>query len=149
MTEGTSTSPKPVLPERPVRVTLLVMVQIIFAVWNGLRLGEAFVFWKTLKEFGAHPGAAYIAASGGFWLVAGLVTAWGMWTGRAWSRWATLGVTAGYIAWYWSDRLFLQIPHANWPFALLITTVFMVFVLIVLFSRRSINFFRKIPELEG
>jgi hypothetical protein len=60
---------------RPIRVTLLALLMLVIALWNGLRLGQAIFFWKTLQEYGASPW--YIVISGGFWLLGGLALAWG------------------------------------------------------------------------
>ena len=117
------------------------MLVFWFAAWNGLRLGEALSFWKTLEEYGAYP--LYIAMSGGVWLITGLFLVRGLWQGKAWGRLAALGGAAGYASWYWFDRLVLQKPHANWPFAMIATIVFLLLILFILFSRGTRQFFQK------
>jgi hypothetical protein len=127
--------------KRPFGVTFLAIIVVFAAVGNGLRLGEAIFFWKTLEEYGAHP--LYIAISGGMWLIAGLFLVWGLWQGKAWGWVAALSGTVGYTAWYWLDRLFLQKPHANWPFALITNVIFLLLILIILFSRKTRRFFQR------
>jgi len=127
--------------KRPGRVVLLALAVSVFASWNGLRLGEAIFFWKTLAEYGAHP--LYIAMSGGVWFIAGLLLAWGLWRGKAWAWLAAIGGAAGYGRWYWFDRLVLQKPHANWPFVLGASVIFLLFILIILFSRNTRRFFQR------
>jgi len=109
--------------------------------WNGLRLGSAIFFWKTLAEYGAHP--LYIAISGGAWLIVGLLLVWGLWWGKTWGWIAAIGSTAGYIAWYWLDRLVLQKPHANWPFALTATVITLLIIFPILFLYRTRLFFQR------
>jgi hypothetical protein len=127
--------------KRPVRVTILALAVLAVAAINGLRLGEAIFFWKTLVEYGAHP--LYMSISGGVWLVAGTLLTWGLWRGKPWAWVAALGGAAGYTSWYWFDRLVLQQPHANWPFALIFTVVSISLILVILFSHNTKRFFQR------
>jgi predicted permease len=110
-------------------------------IWNGLRLGEAIFYWKTLAEYGAHP--LYIAITGGVWPVAGFFLVWGLWQGKSWGWVAVLVGTVGYTGWYWFDRLVLQQPHANWPFVLVANIVCLLLILIILFSRVTRRYFKR------
>lgn len=128
-------------PERPNRVSLLVLLYLWLAIWNTIRLAEAIVFWKTLKSYSTSP--LYIAISGGIWLVAGLILSVGLWHGKAWSWAAAIGGTGGYTLWYWFDRLVLQEPRANWPFALVITVFLLIFVSLALLTHPTRIFLQK------
>ena len=127
--------------KRPIRVTLLALMVIGFAAWNGLRLGETIFFWKTLAEYGAYP--LYITVSGGVWLLTGLFLVWGLWQGKAWCWAAVFSGTVGYASWYWFDRLVLQKLHTNWPFALVTTAVFLFFILFILYSHSTRRFLQR------
>jgi hypothetical protein len=127
---------------RPQRVNLLICTAFLLAAWNGLRLGEAIVFWQILREYGARPDPIYIAVSSGVWLIAGLILAGGLWLGKSWAWYAALGCAAGYPVWVWFERLALLQPHANWPFELGITLTCLSIVLILLFTRKTISFFQ-------
>jgi hypothetical protein len=127
--------------KRPRRVMLLALAVSVFTSWNGLRLGSAIFYWKTLEEYGSNP--LYIAISGGVWFIAGLLLAWGLWRGKAWAWLAAIGGATGYGCWVWFDRLVLQKPHANWPFALIFTIVSLLFILLILFSRNTRRFFQR------
>ncbi len=135
--------PKSETNHRPIRVTLLALLSLAIAIWNGLRLEQALVFWSILKEYQAEPGPLYTAICGGFWLLAGLFIVWGLWWGKAWAWFAALGGAAGYGSWYWFGRLVLQKPHSNWPFALVTTVIFLFIILLILFSSRDRKFFSK------
>ena len=115
-----------------------------FSAWNALRLGEAIYTWKTLLEYGAYP--SYIALTGGIWLIVGLFLTWGLWRGRRWAWLATTLVTLSYAAWYWLDRLLLQKPHSNWPYALIATGILLLIVLLILLSRKTRRFFHRDPH---
>ena len=126
---------------RPLSVIILVMYAFWLAIWNGLRLGSAIFFWKTLADYGAHP--LYIAISGGAWLITGLLLVWGLWRGETWGWKAAIGSTASYVVWFWFDRLVLQKPHSNWPFALTASVVSLLIILPILFLRRTRLFFQR------
>ncbi len=125
----------------PIRVYFLLLLVLVVAAWNGLRLGEALYFWKTLNEYGAHP--LYISMSGGIWLIIGLVLAWSLWRGKTWGWLSTILATAGYSCWYWFDQLVLQEPHTNWPFVLTTNIILVLIILFILFSRKTRRFFMR------
>jgi hypothetical protein len=127
---------------RPTSVTLLALFVLGLAFWNGLRLVQAIIFWSILVEYQAAPGPLYAAIGGGVWLLAGLSIVWGMWQGKVWAWFAALGGLAGYVLWYWFDRLVLQEPHSNWPFALVSTFISILFFS-VLFRGNAIHFFSQ------
>jgi hypothetical protein len=131
----------PLRLRRPRRVTLLALAALLLSAWNGLRLGEAIVFWKTLREYGAQPGPVFLSVSGGVWLLAGLMIVFGLWRGKAWGWYAAAGAAAGYPVGVWFERLVLQQPHANWPFALGVTLACLAPVIFILLSRKTISFF--------
>ncbi len=124
---------------RPKRVTLLALLCLWNAIWNGIRLTEAFHFGKTLESYNA--SSLYIAISGGMWLLFSLALTFGLWRGRPWAWYVALGGVAGYTSWYWFDRLVLQEPRANWPFALGMTILLMAYITFTLFTRPTRIFF--------
>ena len=62
------------------------------------------------------------------WTLAGLL-AWAIWRERPWAKNLLFGVTAGYTIWYWSERLVWQMPRPNWPFAVILNLVLIVFII--------------------
>ena len=123
-------------------ITILALFVLCFIAWNGLRLGVVISFWGTLQQYDAHPGPLYIAVSGGFWSLVGLSLLWGLCRGKAWARIAVLSAAGLYTAWYWFDRLALQpVSHTNWPFALFVNILFLIFTATALFNHQSKAFF--------
>jgi len=116
--------------KRPFSVTFLLYLVLCLTAWSGLRLASAIQWWGTLLEFAAPPGPLYIAISGAVWLVAGIGLLWGIWQAKTLIRVALAGVGAGFVLWYWCDRLLLQASRANWPFALGTTLLLLVLVMI-------------------
>lgn len=112
--------------KRPFCVTILLWLVLSLTAWSGFRLWSALHWWGELQRFGTPPRAAYIAVSGGGGLVAGISLLWGMWRRKAWTRIGLMGAAIGFTMWYWCDRLFLQSPRANWPFALVTTIILLV-----------------------
>ena len=127
--------------KKPFGITVLALILVFTAVWNGLRLVEAIFLWKTLGEYGANE--LYLAISGGFWLLAALSIAGAIWWKRTWAWAGTIGYALGYASWYWFDRLVLQKPHSNWPFALCVTVISLLIVFLILFSPHGRKYFSK------
>jgi hypothetical protein len=129
--------------KRPKRITLLVIAGLFFSAWNIVRLGETFFIWKRLVEYRSFP--VYIALTAAGWAIAGLIIIWGLWIGKTWAWFATLGALASYVAWFWLDRYFIQRPPANqnWPYALIVTIIFAILTLLILFSDRTRQFFQR------
>jgi hypothetical protein len=124
---------------RPISVKFLVLFVTIAAVDNGLRLSQAIFFWKILNEYGANP--IFIAISGGFWLLAAVFLAIGIWQRKTWAWAGTIGSVAVYGSWYWIDRQVLQAPHANWPFALVFTGLLAGYFALVLLNPKTRGYF--------
>jgi hypothetical protein len=127
--------------KRPFRVTILVVIGVITAIGNGLRLCEALFFWRVLEEYNAYP--LYVAISGGFWLIASVFITIGIIQGRTWAWAGTIGCVIVYWLWYWFDRLVLQVAHANWPFAIANTLLFVGFCALILFNSKTNAYFIK------
>jgi hypothetical protein len=140
MTE--SSSPPPAPSKYPNRIQFLILFILVPMLWNGFRFIETLVFWKTLQEFNARPGPLYGSVSSAIWFVYGIVLLVGAWQRKAWAWYATLGAAAGYTVWVWADRLFLQQPHANWPFGITVTLTCLSFVIIILFTPKTKEYFR-------
>ncbi len=136
------------MPEnrRPTSVTLLALFSLALALWNGLRLVQAISFWNIIIEYEGKPGPLYLAISGGLWFIAGLSIAWGLWQRKTWAWFAAVFGFGGYGSWYWFDRLFLQEPHSNWPFALASTVFFLSCLGMMLRRSVILFFFQKSPS---
>ncbi len=129
--------------KRPRLVSLLAVLIFLIGIWNGFRMVEAALFWKVLAEYHLNPGPLYVSTSGGFWLLAALFLTYGLWLGKSWSWWASIGASLAYALWYWTDRLLLQVPHANWPFALAVTLIVLAVISLALFSPATLRFLKR------
>jgi hypothetical protein len=129
--------------KKPICVTILLWLVLSLTAWSGLRLYSAIRWWSTLSEFASPPGPLYIAASGAIWLIASIFLLWGIWQTKIWIRYALLGTGAAFTVWYWSDRLIFQMSSGNWPFALLGSTLLLIFVTLCVLVPGTRTFFSK------
>jgi hypothetical protein len=131
------------MTKRPASVTSLLFVVLTLTTWNAIRLGAALAGWNVLKEFAPLPGPLYIALTASFWTLSGLAT----WmairrrTPRARSHFAFY--VLGYTLWWWADRLLLQNPNPNWPFALGLTILLLGVAALDFFNKKAISYFRQ------
>lgn len=120
----------------PLSATLCVWLVLMVTAWNGLRLWTALAWQKTLVEFSTNPGPVYVAVSGAVWVVVGLTLAWSLMLGKARAGKMLVGAAAVYTVWYWSERLIWQAPHPNWPFAIIVNLILLVFIF---FTNKSLT----------
>jgi hypothetical protein len=129
-------------PKRPIGIIFVEIIILSSGLWNGLRVGNVIFFGKILEKYSAHPW--YLAISGGFWLISAVILSIGIWRKKTWA-WA--GIIAGliaYCAWYWIDRLIIQVPHSNWPFAVLYTFLLLAISTITLFRTKTRIYFNLV-----
>jgi hypothetical protein len=113
----------------PFRVTLLLWLVLILMAWNALRLWTSLTWYSVLTEFSARPGPLIIASAGLLWVVTGLTLLWGIWQNKKWTAKLFVGSAAGYTIWYWGERLIWQEPRPNWPFAVILNLVVLIFII--------------------
>ncbi len=129
--------------KRPSVVTFLTLFVLSLSAWNGYRLAQAIALRDILQEYAARGGFLYPVISAGIWTVAGLILAWGVWWGTAWSQKTALGTAILYGVWYWADRLIVQMPRSDWKFALGVTVILFVAFYLDLFDPRTSNYIKS------
>lgn len=93
--------------KRPFNVTIILVVVLIFASLNVLRLVAAILGWHTLAGLPLRVPVFYFVITGAFWTVAGFFLAVGLYLRRRWSAWLAWGALILYPLYYWIDRLFI------------------------------------------
>jgi hypothetical protein len=113
----------------PFRVTLLLCLVLLFTAWNILRVWTALAWQGTLNEFSAQPATWIIVISGLIWALTGFLVIWSTWQAKTWAKIFVLGATAGYMVWYWGGRFIWQMPRPNWPFAVILNLLLVIFII--------------------
>ncbi len=115
--------------KRSFRVTLLPWLVLTLTIWNAVRIWTSLTWHTVLNEFSSQPSYIVTMISGLVWTFTGLLLLWSIWKKKVWAAKLLIGATAGYTVWYWSERLIWQSPHPNWPFAVIVNLVLLVFIL--------------------
>ncbi|MDO8755772.1 MAG: hypothetical protein Q7J80_17905 [Anaerolineales bacterium] len=106
--------------KRPLPVIMMLWLVLITIIWNILRVWTSLEWKNVLIEFSAGIPPITSAIIGGIWVVIGGFLYSSIWQGKAWAgkmlRWSA----AGYMVWYWSERLFFQNPRPNVIFAVIV-----------------------------
>jgi len=131
---------------RPIRVSFLVIIILTIALRNGLRLCEAVFFWMVLTKY--HSSPIYLAITGAVWLIIGSILAFEILRRKSWAWAGTIAGISCYAAWYWVDRLEIEIPHANGPFALALTVLFLGISMMILFSKNTRGYFHLLNAIK-
>ena len=134
--------------ERPFLVTLLALGVLILTVFNAVRFGSVLAQWDLLLDFAPRPGPLYTAATGLIWALGWLTVYLCLYLSWRWVRPITLATSVLYAAYYWFDRLVFQLSvgRDNTTFALIMTFLLLVFVIIVLALPKSRTYFEK-PDI--
>jgi hypothetical protein len=123
---------------------MLVWLVLITTVWNIVRLATAWSWRNNLDNYAPYPGSLYIALTGFFWALVGLLALSSLWRGAQRTRLFLSILISAYAAWVWTDILFVQNNlRANWPYDLLITVLLLGFATFVLWDPRNESYFRK------
>jgi hypothetical protein len=128
----------------PARITLALVLVLITAAWNVVRVWAGLSLAPALQKYAPYPGPAYVALSGAVSAGLGLAVTWAVLQRHRWAPRALLGVAVAYAAWRWADRIFLQpTGGVGWPFALVITVLLLSFIAAVTLDRRNRWYFGR------
>jgi len=135
----------------PFHIRLLFGLVVCVTGFQVVRFGTSISWFALIEKYEPYPGPIYVGISGAFWALTGLFLLWSLWYGKRWTRTAFLVSSGLYAGWVWADRLILQPqPRANWPFDLVITIVFLLFVtILILDPRNKIHLERENYERES
>ena len=136
------------LSQRPFSVTLLLWMVLSLSAWGAIRLFATLRWWDVLYEFKSSLSPLYLLITGAIWGVAGVFLVWSIWSGRAWSLIAIPTSIFLWLAEYWIERLFFQVPRANLPFALILSALLLAVTFAIIFNRHTKNFLTKSEEHE-
>ena len=132
-------------PGRPFWLAILAVLFLLLVAAGWLRFAQAWQSWDLLVKIGVKPGPLYLLLGGAAWGLVGLLAAVGLWFGWRGVIGATWVAAVFYPLTYWLDHLL--IAHAPevltaWPFALVVTVLWLGFVLINLNRPASRRFLK-------
>ncbi|MFW5714505.1 MAG: hypothetical protein ACOCYU_07525 [Brevefilum sp.] len=137
-------STEPIRPRRPILLTLLLWIFVLWTILGWLRFFGALINNAVIVEFLPGWVFGYLLTAGLIWGLAGIPVIWGLIFGRAWTHKMILFAALIYPLIYWIERLFIwQSPEgrSNWPFMLLLTALWWGLVLWVMRSEKVRRFF--------
>ena len=136
----------PIRPRRPILLTLILWVFVLWTVLGWLRFFGAITNRDLIREFTQGWVFWYLLGAGLVWGLAGIPVVVGLVWGAAWSL-KLIPIAAGlYPLLYWVERLFIwqsTLGRNNWPFMLVLTVVWMGLVVWVLASGRVRRYFAR------
>ncbi|RLD05058.1 MAG: hypothetical protein DRI32_04670 [Chloroflexi bacterium] len=132
----------------PFFVTLLGFIALTLMIFNAVRFVTALIQWHLIVDFMSLPMPLYIASTGLLWALSWFLVYLGIELSEKWTPFAVLGVSFSYIAYYWIDRFLFQSAAGrdNTKFAVVMTFVFSLFIIIALALPKSRAYFDEIIE---
>lgn len=105
-------------------------------------------YWQTLVQYHAFPGPLYLAGSSVLWLATGILILTGIAGRSAWTCQVTRWTAIIFTAWWWIDRLFIQVGHTTSLIPALFTG-FMLLFIFVGFGRADVKLYFRVREKHG
>lgn len=126
--------------ERPLSVTILILIVLIISVSSLIRLIQTARLWDFVSEVVyLHP--LYLVINGLVWGFLGVTLVWGLWKAERWSvLLAKIGAIA-YLIYLWIDRLLIRTYQAGRGihlYALIISVIVLVWIF-WMFSRPNVK----------
>lgn len=131
---------------RPISVTLTLIVVLILTTWNLIKAWTALAWQNVLTEFEISLMPEIMAVVSIMWVLVGLVLFWGMLQKKVWSKKMLVGTAISYTVWFWSERIIWQNSQTNTIF---VVSVNIILLIIIYFATRE-AYERTIenPEIE-
>jgi hypothetical protein len=137
---------KPNKPRRPLVISLVFWVFVLWVALGWLRFSSALVDRALILEWLTEGYFWYVALAGLIWGLAGLPILWGILRRAEWIPKILWMIGVLYPAIYWVERLFLWAPSrndGNWLFMLVLTLLWFGLIIWSVRSKRAGQFFQK------
>ncbi|MDZ7844265.1 MAG: hypothetical protein U5K99_05645 [Anaerolineales bacterium] len=137
---------QPAVSTRPAWITALCLLIALISAYHVLRFIEVLQNWDFLKSQPLLVSPLYLALSGFFWGVSGLILVPWLWKGSPRGRTAGNILAVLFAAAAWIDILLAAAPsllNSRWPFYLFSTLLGLGFSLISLNHPASRKFFNR------
>jgi hypothetical protein len=94
--------------------TLTIAVVLCYTAWNAVRFRTSIAWRSVLEEYEVQGGTAYLAFTGAFWTLLGLMLLFALLSGKRWAGRMLIASSLAYSLWYWMDRMLFQTPRHEW-----------------------------------
>lgn len=121
---------------RPFSVTLSLVLVLIFTAWNFVKIWTLFAWQDVLHEFAISPNLYLSVIISTIWVIAGIISTWGILQKKVWSVKMLPALAAGYIVWYWSERFIWHNQKTNLVFAVILNFILLI---IIYFGTKSLS----------
>ena len=132
--------------DRPISVSILVMLVLFFTTINGIQVFSALTSWDFLVALLPTAPMFYIVIGGAIWFFIGLILTVGLFTGKKWTLVITRIAILVYLIYFWIDRfviaeiIFIQ---NRWQFFLGLSILLVVLSFWMLEQKKSKLFLVK------
>jgi hypothetical protein len=136
----------PVHPRRPIPLTIVFWVLILWTILGWLRFSRAILDRELIVTYLSPGMFCYFTSAGLVWGLAGLPALFGLTFRATWTPVVIAIDAVLFPAIYWLERLLLwqdQSGLGNWPFMLALTLTWLGIVFWSLRGRQSQQFFSK------
>lgn len=120
---------------RPWLIWILIVLLVLFSVFQWVRFGEALANWDFLISLQLAASPLYLALTGLGWGVFGVVVLWRLWIGKKNARRLAGILTVTFVLYYWFEQLVLMdspLRKTNWGFIAVVTAVLTGLVFLIL-----------------
>ncbi len=119
---------------RPISVTLTLVMVLILTIWNLIKAWTALAWRSVLHEFSISLMPEITAVISIIWVAIGLVLMWVILQKKVWSKKMLVGTATSYTVWFWSERIIWQNSQTNTMFAVSINIILLI---IIFFATRE------------
>lgn len=133
---------------RPSGIMVLSILCFLISLFYLLKFCQVLLQWSSLENLPLTISPFYLAGDSLVWCISGIILAWGLWTGKKWSRPAAMILSFLYSLVFWADKIWIAEPEGlapRWPINLLLTIIGLGLTMLILNMKSSRGFFQKNP----
>jgi hypothetical protein len=131
---------------RPISVTLTLIVVLILTTWNLIKAWTALAWRNILSEFSIRLMPEVIAVVSIMWIVIGVVLMWAILQKKVWSKKMLVATATSYTVWFWSERFIWQTSQTNTSFAVIVNIILLIIIYFA--TREAYERTNENPEIE-